>query len=199
MTTSGRASSSKRSTSCGLTRSYCSMRGMKMSLTPRWRNFSVTNEPRNPAPPVSVTRRVAQKFESVIVLISLLWFKEYFQAADNQARGMRIFHDGQPLFQTGEPANFSHVAAAFQLNRPVTLSPYIFNHVQHPFANKPVEVERILNIVDRQPGTQRQTVGGDDITQLTALGAPHFDVSFRNQAFKMPVDCPDSYSKLRRQ
>ena len=60
----------------------------------------------------------------------------------------------------------------------------------------PVELEGGLDVIHRQARTQGDTLGGDDIAQLFALGALHLDVTLGDEALEVPVDGTDSYAQL---
>src|SRR5436309_3516858 len=61
MTMSGRATLYTRLIASISTRLYSLLRGIKISRQPFCRSFSTTNDPRNPAPPVTTTRLFGQK------------------------------------------------------------------------------------------------------------------------------------------
>src|SRR5690606_35649833 len=65
MITSGRASSSSARIASRLRRSYSALRGTTISSAPRARSSSTTNDPRNPAPPVTTNRLSFQKLISL--------------------------------------------------------------------------------------------------------------------------------------
>jgi serine/threonine protein kinase len=66
-------------------------------------------------------------------------------------------------------------------------------------ADASVEIEGLLDKIDCEFGAQGDAFGGDDIAEFAAFGARDFDMAFFDEAFNMPVDCPDRDAKLGRQ
>ena len=114
---------------------------------------------------------------------------------DDAGRG-GVLRDRQAVFHAGQAAHLCDFAIAFNSNLCEAAFTQLPNDSESLLARMPVELEGGLDVIHRQARTQGDTLGGDDVAQLFALGALHLDVTLGDEALEVPVDGTDSYAQL---
>ena len=115
---------------------------------------------------------------------------------NDDARRREILCDRQVIFHASQAADLSDFAIAFNSNLREAAFAQLPNGSKRLLARMPVKLKRGLDVIHCQARTQGDTLGGDDVAQLLALGALHLDVALGDQALEVPVDGTDGYAEL---
>ena len=124
--------------------------------------------------------------------------QQNLEAFDLQGRGGRILNNQEALFKARQPANIGDIALPHNPDLAQAGGPDRVQMLFHALAGFAIEIEGAFDEVDRQARTQGNALRRDDVTELLALCALDFDVSFGDQALEVPVDRPYGHPKLIR-
>ncbi len=114
---------------------------------------------------------------------------------DDAGRG-GVLRDRQAVFHAGQAAHLCDFAIAFNSNLREAAFTQLPNDSERLLARMPVELERRLDVIHRQARAQGDALGGDDVAQLFALGALHFDVALGDEALEVPVHRAHGYAQF---